>query len=275
MQRAISMRADFVEAYQNRGDILLRLGRPMEAKAVYDTALQYQPSNADIHYNLGVVLMELGDRHNAFAAFNRALNFNRDHEHALYNSAVFLSDSPGASVANKLEAKRRFVRVIAINPAHTQAHFSLAMLETDFKNFFEAERHYVAALKRDGASRSALFNLALLYYNELKRASEALSYVKTLLRHHPTHVKGYLLAGDIYLNSVKNTELAEAAFRRAHELDPNSVQALHNLCVALVTKGDLTNAQKCLLRAQKMAPNDETIREHMTIVRQRLKDAKP
>lgn len=271
LQRAISMRADFVEAYQNRGDILLRLGRPLEAKAVYDAALQYQPMNADLHYNLGVVLMELGDRQGAYNAFSRSINYNPEHEHALYNSAVFLSDSPSTSLEGKLEAKRRFMRVLAINPAHAQAHFSLAMLETDFKNFFEAERHYLLALKKDGTSRSSLFNIALLYYNELKRAKESLSFVKTLLKHHPTHVKGHLLAGDIYLNSMKNTELAEDAFRRAHELEPNNVQALHNLCVVLVTKGDLKAAHKCLTHAMTMAPNDTTIRDHLTIVQQRMK----
>ncbi len=236
LQRAISMRSDFVEAYQNRGDILLRLGRPKEAKAVYDTALQFQPNNADLHYNLGVVLMELGDRQTAFVAFNRALGFNPDHEHALYNSAVFLSDAQDPSGKHKAEARRRFARVVSLNPGHSQAHFSLAMLETDFKNFHEAERHYVQALKKDGASRSSLFNLALLYYNELKRPKEALHYVKALLKHHPEHLKGHLLAGDIYLNSVKNTDLAEGAFRRAHELQPSNVQALHNLCVVHVDK---------------------------------------
>ena len=57
-RQAISMRSDYTQAYINRGDVLMRLGRPRDAQAQYETALQYEPDNADIYYNLGVVHLE-------------------------------------------------------------------------------------------------------------------------------------------------------------------------------------------------------------------------
>ena len=52
------MRADYVQAYINRGDVLLKMNRTEEALAVYKSALTFDVTNPDIHYNLGVVALE-------------------------------------------------------------------------------------------------------------------------------------------------------------------------------------------------------------------------
>lgn len=51
-RQAISMRADYTQAYINRGDILIRLNRTKEAQEVYERALLYDSNNPDIYYNV-------------------------------------------------------------------------------------------------------------------------------------------------------------------------------------------------------------------------------
>jgi len=51
------MRSDYVQAYINRGDVLLKMNRSEEALNVYKQALVYDSRNPDIHYNLGVVAL--------------------------------------------------------------------------------------------------------------------------------------------------------------------------------------------------------------------------
>uniref|UniRef100_A0A1B0CFF6 Uncharacterized protein n=2 Tax=Lutzomyia longipalpis TaxID=7200 RepID=A0A1B0CFF6_LUTLO len=51
-RQAISMRADYTQAYINRGDILIKLNRTKEAQEVYERALLYDSSNPDIYYNI-------------------------------------------------------------------------------------------------------------------------------------------------------------------------------------------------------------------------------
>lgn len=46
------MRADYTQAYINRGDVLIRLNRTLEAQEVYERALLYDSSNPDIYYNV-------------------------------------------------------------------------------------------------------------------------------------------------------------------------------------------------------------------------------
>lgn len=56
--------------------------------------------------------------------------------------------------------------------------------------------------------RSALFNLALLL-SDSGRPLEAVPFLKQLVDHHPDHIKGLILLGDIYINTMKDLEAAE------------------------------------------------------------------
>jgi len=51
-RQAISMRADYTQAYINRGDVLLKLNRTKEAQEVYERALFHDSNNPDIYYNV-------------------------------------------------------------------------------------------------------------------------------------------------------------------------------------------------------------------------------
>lgn len=53
-RQAISMRADYTQAYINRGDVLLKLNKTKEAQQVYERALFYDSTNPDIYYNVSV-----------------------------------------------------------------------------------------------------------------------------------------------------------------------------------------------------------------------------
>lgn len=55
-RQAISMRADYTQAYINRGDILIKLNRTKEAQEVYERALLYDSTNPDIYYNVSSCL---------------------------------------------------------------------------------------------------------------------------------------------------------------------------------------------------------------------------
>ena len=56
--------------------------------------------------------------------------------------------------------------------------------------------------------RSALFNLALLL-SDTGRPLEAVPFLKQLVHYHTDHIKGLILLGDIYINSLKDLDAAE------------------------------------------------------------------
>jgi len=53
-------------------------------------------------------------------------------------------------------------------------------------------------------------------------------------------------------------------------VDPENVQGLHNLCVVSVERGDLSEAEACLARAHKLAPEEGYVLRHLKIVQTRI-----
>lgn len=266
-RQAISMRADYVQAYINRGDILIKMNRSMEAKEVYEKALQFDNSNPDIYYNLGVVFLEQNKGTQALVYFEKALELDPDHEQALMNSAILIQEN-GTPIMRRV-AYERLILLIKKGKGNERVYFNLGMLSMDDKRIEHAESWFKKAIKIRDDFRSALFNLALLLSDD-KKPLESVTYLKQLLKYHPDHIKGLILLGDIYINHMKDLDEAEACYNKILSLDPSNIQATHNLCVVHVERGNLEEGEKCLVKAASLAPYEEYIQRHLSIVRQRI-----
>ncbi|XP_049307444.1 uncharacterized protein LOC105223869 [Bactrocera dorsalis] len=266
-RQAISMRADYVQAYINRGDILMKLNRTAQAQEVYEKALLYDSENADIYYNLGVVFLEQGKSAQAHVYFNKAIELYPEHEQALLNSAILLQEHGGAE-ARELSRMRLF-KVLDKDANNEKVYFNLGMLAMDESNFDEAEQFFKRAIHLRADFRSALFNLALLLA-DANRPLDAVPYLNQLIRHHPAHIKGLILLGDIYINHMKDLDAAEQCYRSILRFEPHNIQGLHNLCVVFVERKRLARAAACLRYAHHLAPHEDYILRHWQIVQQRL-----
>ena len=269
-RQAIAMRTDYVQAYINRGDVLIKMGKANQAYQVYEEALKFEPENPDLHYNLGVVLIELGRPEKALQMFNNALGVDPEHLQSLMNSAILMQESGQAQV--RPVAFERLHKVLERQPENDRAYFNLGMLSMDVGQLAKAEIWFKKAIELRPDFRSALFNLALLL-NEQKRPLEALPPLEGLLRFYPDHVKGLILLGDIYTNHVKDLILAEQTYLKILQIDPGHVQGRHNLCVVMVEKKELQKAYDCLLEVHQMAPQEMYIKKHLAIVEKKLQES--
>uniref|UniRef100_A0A336KWY0 dolichyl-phosphate-mannose--protein mannosyltransferase n=1 Tax=Culicoides sonorensis TaxID=179676 RepID=A0A336KWY0_CULSO len=266
-RQAISMRADYTQAYINRGDILIKLNRTKEAQEVYERALLYDSTNPDIYYNLGVVFLEQGKASQALAYLDKALEFDPEHEQALLNSAILLQEL-GRAELRKI-ARERLLKLLAKDDENERVYFNLGMLAMDDHKTEEAEHWFRRAVHLKIDFRSALFNLALLLADD-HRPLEAAPFLNQLVKHHPDHTKGLILLGDIYINNIKDLDAAENCYKRILQLDPVNIQGLHNLCVVYVERGKLAQAQACLSHAHQLAPTEDYILKHLQIVQTRI-----
>ncbi|UYV70810.1 TMTC3 [Cordylochernes scorpioides] len=308
-RQAISMRADYIEAYINRGDILIKLNnlapeapehisacikctkqdiwerllliikqlkehelmefmiRTREAQNVYERALQFDKVNPDIYYNLGVVFLEQGKAAQALQYFDKALKLNPQHEQALMNSAILIQESGNPGL--RQVAYDRLHQLLDQGKASERVFFNLGMLAMDDKEMDLAESWFKKAIQLREDFRSALFNLALLL-SDLRRPLEAVPFLRQLLQHHPDHIKGLILLGDILVNHIKDLDSAQECYEKILALEPTNVQALHNLCVVFVERGVLNQAEQCLTRAVALAPNEVYIQKHLRIVQARF-----
>ncbi|KPP61924.1 transmembrane and TPR repeat-containing protein 3-like [Scleropages formosus] len=266
-RQAISMRPDFKQAYISRGELLLKMNKPSEARDAYLRALELDGTNADLWYNLAIVHIEMKEPAEALKNFNHALELNPKHKLALFNSALLMQESGEPRL--RPEANRRFLVYIKEEPDDANGYFNLGMLAMDENKNEAAEKWMKKAIKLQPGFRSALFNLALLY-SQSKRELDALPVLEELLHHHPEHVKGLVLKGDILMNHKKDTKGAKVCFERILQMDPTNVQGKHNLCVVYFEERDLLRAEKCLEETLALAPHEEYVRRHLAIVRSKM-----
>ncbi|OXB73559.1 UNVERIFIED_CONTAM: hypothetical protein H355_006568 [Colinus virginianus] len=266
-RQAISMRPDFKQAYISRGELLLKMNKPLKAKEAYLRALELDRTNADLWYNLAIVYIELKDPTEALKNFNQALELNPMHKLALFNSALLMQESGNAHL--RPEAKQRLLNYVKEEPQDANGYFNLGMLAMDDKKDMEAEAWMKKAIKLQPNFRSALFNLALLYSQTAKELM-ALPILEDLLKYYPDHTKGLILKGDILMNQKKDIVGAKKCFEKILELDPNNVQGKHNLCVVYFEERDLIKAEKCLVETLALAPHEEYIQRHLNIVRSKI-----
>ncbi|XP_041853738.1 protein O-mannosyl-transferase TMTC3 isoform X3 [Melanotaenia boesemani] len=266
-RQAISMRPDFKQAYISRGELLLKMNKLTEARDAYLRALELDRTNADLWYNLAIVNIEMKDPSEALKNFNHALELNPRHKLALFNSALLMQESGEPKFWP--EANRRFLTYVEEEPDDANGYFNLGMLAMDANKNLAAERWMRKAISLQTGFRSALFNLALLY-SQSKRETDALPVLDELLHHHPEHIKGLILKGDILMNHMKDTRGAKACFEQILRMDPTNVQGKHNLCVVYFEERDLPRAERCLEETLALAPNEEYVRRHLSIVRSKM-----
>ena len=55
-------------------------------------------------------------------------------------------------------------------------------------------------------------------------------------------------------------------------MEPNNIDAKHNLCVVYVEAGYLLEAEKCLAHVHSLAPEEQYILNHLNIVRAKIQE---
>ena len=92
-ETALSMKPDFVQAYINKGDLLLKMNRTVDAKMSFEKAIFYDPEYTDAYYNLGSTYVQLGEKREAERCYRKALDINRNHMYSMLSLALLLQES--------------------------------------------------------------------------------------------------------------------------------------------------------------------------------------
>ncbi|OQR70395.1 transmembrane and TPR repeat-containing protein 3-like [Tropilaelaps mercedesae] len=219
-REAIAMKRDYVDAYTNRGEILLKMGRLNEAVQVYSQAVQLRPFDPDVHFNLGVVLVKL-DRHSihknhterAAQEFLTVLKLDQAHQSALLSLSVCIQNISDARLHRRLVDRVEELALSAQPKSPTgrafpveHVWFNLAMacvqhasqLGASSCTMDRAELFFRRALALRPDFRSALFNLGVLLF-EQRKIADSVDFLERLVQWHPDHIKGLMLLADIHM----------------------------------------------------------------------------
>lgn len=193
------------------------------------------------------MFLEQGKASQALAYLDKALEFDPEHEQALLNSAILLQEF-GRPELRKI-ARERLLKLLSKDSNNERVHFNLGMLAMDEKNVEEAEHWFRRAVHLKSDFRSALFNLALLLADD-QRPLEAAPFLNQLVKHHPDHVKGLILLGDIYINNIKDLDAAENV-----SIFLLRILGSRDLTDPIEEEGSLFNLIKFFLRSRNVPSN--------------------
>jgi tetratricopeptide (TPR) repeat protein len=241
-RRALDLNADFAEAHYNLGNVLALQDRIVDAEESLRRALELRPDLASAHYSLGKLLMTQTRADEAQTHFRLAIDARPDWADAHFNLG-------NAFVALQRwdEAERAYRAAIELNPRLTSAYQALAeLLETDGREA-DLERVYRRLAEQLPELSAAHYNLGQVIYRMtavagLERIDEAEAAYRRAIEIQPDYTQAYIALGNLLKEHPGRAHEMLATFRRAVEVDPNSAEARINLAAGFLRVGAYAEA---------------------------------
>ena len=149
LKEALQLDPDNAQYHNTLGLVLLNLGRPVDAQAEFQTAIDLEKTSPDLQHNLGIALAQQNRFEDAVAAYKKALTFPTytTPEVAYYN----LGDAY-IRMGKPLEAQESFRAAIQLEPTMVAAHYGLGLALSQGGRRDEAKAAFRQARDLDPAS---------------------------------------------------------------------------------------------------------------------------
>jgi tetratricopeptide (TPR) repeat protein len=234
------------DAFADAAEYFVSTGRDEKSLWVAERFAQRFGGDAIAHLLLASALNRLGRHKRALKALEQAeLCAGVD------ELADLLARQRRYALHPESEADLRRLAQEAIEGDAAAAARGLADLVKRFEDFWEAQFFLGVALRR-----TERYEEAIRVLERLRAARELPGVDKEL-------TAAYGLSG--------NVEAALTAARRALELEPEDPGALGNYAGALLESGDVDEALRYARRAEAAAPDDDSVKQLMALIHERLK----
>jgi tetratricopeptide (TPR) repeat protein len=154
-----------------------------DSVALFERALQVNPTSPTVHYDLAVVLEAQGKREQAIRHWSEALRLKPGFAKAHNNLGVMLVREGRVD-----EAVGQYRQALRLDPDYVDAHYNLGNVLGHRGEFDGAIRHYRQVLRVEPDHAEARFNLGSALVSK-GRFDEAIPHYQELLRKNPEHAK--------------------------------------------------------------------------------------
>ncbi|MCX7679578.1 MAG: tetratricopeptide repeat protein [Spirochaetes bacterium] len=244
-RRAITLYPQFLQAYNNIGEIYSRMGKSELAISHYRKALEIAKNNR-VLLNLGVEYYNRREYQVALQYFLESLALDSDFlEGNFYTAMAYFN------LKNYSSAEHYLKKVISIERKHEKSHYLLAYIYYEWKQYERA----IAVLDavKDIASDKAFY---YKYYGfccyHLGRYEEAVSYLTIALESNPNYAKyKKYLKGLTYEKKLKELGDIDARIREMEQRligNNASIREYTRLSMLYIFKGEYRKAEELLLK---------------------------
>jgi len=264
--------------------IKLRQGHPNDAVTTLQDVLALDQDNAVAHYHLGMAYSQLGDRARAENEWREALRVRPDMleaDTALAGAALQKGDWSGLdrlastiiqaqpnspdgytlqavaaiNLKQRDKADASIQKAIEVAPRNPVGYIQLGTLRSLENRYADAEKAYLTVLELDPSSSEGLSGLMRVYLAQ-KDADKAIAAANTQIAKSPNNSGFYDLLGTALFDNKKDYRGAEAALRKATDLDKNNTDAILKLGQVLNAEGSGDQALALFQQAVKDHPRD-------------------
>ena len=248
LNRAIEQNPETGEAYFSKGLLLLNLKRQAEAEQAMRAGLARSPEVAVGHYHLGRVLLESGKPEEAMASFERAINVNPSFEPAyLALASMFESRHEKDRAVGVL---KKYLQ--NVNARNRDIRHQLVRLYVDAKDYQGAIKELEDLIAEDPSDLDAQLRVALIQ-GEQKEYPKAIERLTQILKARPAELKVRDYLGYLYEES-KDTQKAIETYKFNVQLEPTYFEGQLHLGVLYYRLKKFPEATEHLGRAIALNP---------------------
>jgi tetratricopeptide (TPR) repeat protein/2-polyprenyl-3-methyl-5-hydroxy-6-metoxy-1,4-benzoquinol methylase len=283
-QTAIDIRPDFADAFVALGNALDSLGRAAEAAQSYERALAINPGYAEVHLNLGMLAATQGRNDEAVICMRRAIGIRPDNASAHYHLGVALfglgrnaeaADSFRAALAlddtlsdalgglgdallrlgDLEDSVTSYRRLLLRNTDSALTHYKLGAALLALGRIDESIESFRQAARIQPTMHQAHCDLAaaMLRVRPNPRLDGAASSLRQAIAINPDFATAHHTLG-VVLSNMRQFDVAEASFRRAFSIEPESQAILYDLAMALLVLGKSEEALQLIVPMLDHAP---------------------
>lgn len=247
--KALEIKPDDHENWNNRGLALRNLGRYEEAIASYDKALKIKPDKYVSWDNRGVALRNLGRYEEAIVSYDQALKLQPDNHYAWNDRGLALDN-----LGRYEEAIANYDKAILIQPNFEWSWNNRGMALKKLGRYEEALSNYDQALKLQSDYYYAWDNRGIVLTN-LGRYKEAIASNDQALKIKLDDHQAWNNRGVSFWNSGQ-FEKAIASLDQALKIKPDYHKALYNKACCYALQGNVEQAIENLQQAINLSPEE-------------------
>ena len=247
--KALEIKPDDREVWNNRGNALLSLGRLEEAIASYDKALGIKPNYHDVWYNRGIALGKLGRLEAAIASYDKALEIKPDDREVWNNRGNAL-----LSLGRLEEAIASYDKALEIKPNYHDVWYNRGVAQGNLGRLEAAIASYDKALEFKPDYHVAWNNRGLALAS-LGRLEEAIASYDKALEIKPDYHEAWNNRG-IALGNLGRLEEAIASYDKALEIKPDDDATFYNKACCYALQSQIDQAIQNLQQAINLNPDE-------------------
>jgi tetratricopeptide (TPR) repeat protein len=250
LQSVLRTDADNAVAHYQLGNAFGQQHNESRAEAEWREAVRIRPDLSDAQRSLAALELRRGDLN---AVLETAQQISKAEP---YSPDGFILKGIADLARQKYsDAQQDALQAELRAPQNPAPSIQLGNIQLAQKHYADAEKFYQQALDKDPSSTEGLSGLMNTYVAE-KQPDKAIAAANAQISKSPNNSNFYDLLGTALFNVKKDLGAAEAALRKAIELNKNNVDALEKLGKVQVQEGSVDQALALYQQSIKDNPRE-------------------